>query len=83
MSPDFEYRREVTEIVAEIAEKPAGEIAEDAELEDLGIDSLDGLRIVAAVEKRYGIVIEETEIPKIRTMTDIFRLIEKHAPEVE
>ena len=82
MPLDDTLKREIAEIVAEIAEVDAATISPDAELEDLGVDSLDGLRIVAAVEKKYGIVIEEAEITTIRTMPDIFRLVERFGPGV-
>jgi acyl carrier protein len=75
--------REVIEIVAEVAELEPGEVDPAAKLEDLDIDSLDGLRIVAAVEKKYGIVIDEAEIAEIRTMPDIIALVDRHAAEVE
>ena len=82
MSREEKLTREVIEIVAEIAEIDAGEIATDASLEQLELDSLDGLRIVAAVEKKYGIVIDEAEIAKIRTMLDIIGLVRRYAPDV-
>jgi len=73
--------REVIEIVAEIADLPVEEVAPDATLEGLGIDSLNGLRIVAAVEKRFGVNIPDEEIGKIRTMPQIFALVDAHPPE--
>jgi len=76
-------KQEVIEIVADIAELEVDEVTAESKLEDLGIDSLGGLRIVAAVEKKYGLVISEQEISKIRTMPDIFGLVERHADEVE
>lgn len=76
-----QIRREVIGIVAEIAEVTPGEVAEDASLEALGIDSLGGLRLVAAVEKRWNVVIDESEIAGIRTMQDVFALVRRHAPE--
>ena len=76
-------KREVIEIVAEIAEIEAHEVAADAELEPLGIDSLDGLRIIAEVEKKYGIVINEDEISTIRTVPDIFALVRRYSGEVK
>jgi acyl carrier protein len=82
MRTDEEITSEVIAIVAEIAEVEPERVSPTARLEDLGIDSLDGLRIVAAVEKRYGIVIEEAAIGKIRTMPDILGLVRRHAPEV-
>ena len=83
MPPDDTLKREVVEIVARIAEREVGEVGTDARLEELGLDSLDGLRIVAAVEKKYGIVIDEDEIARIRTMPDIFELVARYAPEVK
>ena len=83
MEIDEKLRQEVIEIVAEIAEVEAHEISADAELEKLGIDSLDGLRIVADVEKKYGIVINEDEISAIRTVPDIFTLIRRYSTKVE
>jgi acyl carrier protein len=78
-----DLKRGVIEIVADIAELKIDEVAEDATLEDLGVDSLGGLRIVAAVEKKYHLVVDEQEIMKIRTMPDIFSLVERHLPDVE
>jgi len=72
---------EVVAIVARIAELDPERVSTQARLEDLGLDSLDGLRIVAAVEKRFGIVIDEADITSIRTMPDIIRLVERHSGE--
>jgi acyl carrier protein len=77
-----DIRRDVIAIVAEIAEVEPAQVGAEATLESLGIDSLDGLRIVAAVEKRFDIVIEEAEIGRIRTMPDIFALVEARAADV-
>jgi acyl carrier protein len=76
-------KAEVIAIVADIAELELDEIQPDSKLEDLGVDSLGGLRVVAAVEKRFGLVIPEEEIGKIRTMPDIFELVVRHADEVK
>ncbi len=79
--PDRERtRREVIQVVADIADLPVERISEDATLESLGIDSLNGLRIVAEMEKRYGINIPDEAIGKIRSMPDIFGLVDAHIP---
>ncbi len=64
------------QIVADVAEIPVEQVQPDAVLASLDIDSLRGLRIVAEVEKRYRIVIGESEIGKIRSVMDIFALVE-------
>ncbi len=80
---DEKLKQEIIEIVAEIAEVDVDQITGDAELEKLGIDSLDGLRIIADVEKKYGIVINESEIGPIRTLPDILTLVERYSSEVK
>lgn len=80
---DDKLTQEVIDIVAGVAELEPAEVAADARLEDLGIDSLGGLRIVAAVEKKYRIVIDEAAIAKIRTMPDILDLVRQHSREVD
>ena len=81
MSDREKVRKEDIAIVADIAELEPGEIAEDASLEELGIDSLNGLRLVAEVEKRYNINIPDDVIGKIRTIPEIFALVDAHEPE--
>jgi len=76
-----EVRQDVIRIVAGIAEVPPEQIAADATLEGLGIDSLNGLRIVAEMEKRYDISIPDEAIGKIRTIPDILALVDAHLPE--
>ena len=80
MSSHDRLTQEVIAIVASVAELDPGTVSPSATLEELGVDSLDGLRIVAAVEKRFGIVIDEAEIGKIRTMPDILELVLRYAP---
>jgi acyl carrier protein len=72
----YEARTQLMAIVAEIADVPVEQVSPDALLADLDIDSLRGLRIVAAVEKRWGIVVNEDAIGRIRSMGDIFALVE-------
>ncbi|MGD8816726.1 MAG: phosphopantetheine-binding protein [Acidobacteriota bacterium] len=44
---------------------------DDRIIEDLGAESLDVVNIVAAVEDRYRIRIEEQELPDLRTVRDL------------
>jgi acyl carrier protein len=78
-SHEERWTREVVEIVAGIAEVEPERVEAEASLAALGLDSLDGLRVVAAVEKRFGVVIEEREIGAIRTMGDILAIVRRHA----
>lgn len=44
-------------------------------LEDLGAESADVLNLVVALEDRYDIRIEESEIPELVTAADVHRLV--------
>ncbi|HVF25952.1 MAG TPA: acyl carrier protein [Anaerolineales bacterium] len=51
--------------------------AQDRLMEDLGAESADVANIVAAVEKKYHIVVKESEIARIFTPADLLELVEK------
>ena len=76
---DFEkLKEEIKKIVSEVSEVPQEQLKEDARfVEDLGIDSMMALEIVANIEKKYKIVIPEEEIPKIRSLKDVYDIMEK------
>ena len=76
MTDRDDARRSIMEIVAAIADVPVETVSSESMLADLDVDSLRGLRIVAAVEKRWGIVVAEEAIGRIRSMKDIFALVE-------
>jgi len=44
---------------------------------DLGIDSLERVEIVCALEDRYGIEIDEDKFKKFKTVRDIVTYLEK------
>jgi len=76
---DFEkLKEEIKKIVSEVSEIPQEQLKEDARfVEDLGIDSMMALEIVANIEKKYKVVIPEEEIPKIRSLKDVYDIMEK------
>ena len=50
--------------------------------EDLGGDSLDAVEIVAAVEEKFKIEIENDEVLQIQTVADLIQIIEKKGSTV-
>jgi acyl carrier protein len=53
-------------------------LAPEARLaEDLGLDSLDGVDLVVAIEKKFDFRIEESAARQMRTMGDIYAYCEK------
>jgi len=82
MSDIGDYKTEIKKLVAEIAEKTPEEITDDAKFsEDLGIDSMMALEIVASIEKKYKVIIPEGEIPNMRSLQNIYDLIGKLLPK--
>ncbi|MHA2217485.1 MAG: acyl carrier protein [Candidatus Hodarchaeales archaeon] len=66
------YEEEVKSMVAEILEMPAEKLTPDADFfNDLSVDSLKAIEIVAAFEKKYRVIIPEQDIPNIRTLRQI------------
>lgn len=80
MAPkNFEViKQEVKKAVAAIIEIPESKLTDDIKfIEDLGIDSMMALEIVASIEKKYKVVIPEEDIPKMRCLRDIYNSLEK------
>jgi acyl carrier protein len=70
-----EIKKELRELVAEIAEVEQEKITDDARfVEDLGMDSMMALEILAAIEERYRIQIPEDLLPKLTNLKEAVRL---------
>lgn len=70
-------RDSVIDIVARISRIDADEFEDDVLIrEELGIDSLMAMEIVAACERRLGISIDEGQLSCIETVGDFLELVE-------
>lgn len=77
-TPSSSLEQEVRDIIAEIIEKDAKQITFDAHLiNDLGADSMMALEILAALEKKYKVVVPEEELPKLTSLGKIMELVER------
>lgn len=54
-----------------------GKIAEDASIQDLGIDSLGLLELIFRIEEVFGIRIENADAQQIQTLSDIANLVDR------
>ncbi|RYZ65047.1 MAG: acyl carrier protein [Proteobacteria bacterium] len=66
-------KEELRALVAEIAEIDA--VADDAPFKELGIDSMMGVEIVAAIERQYKVKIADAELEKISTLQNSYELV--------
>jgi len=78
-----EITAQVGEILVADFEIEPGLLVPEAHLaDDLGLDSLDGVDLVVALEKRFGCRIEESEARAMRTLQDIYDSVARHAREL-
>ena len=69
--------QEILEIVSTVIEKEPGNIPLDAHLiQDIGADSMMALEILAALEKKYKIVIPEDKLKEMTTVNKIISMVE-------
>ena len=72
--------QEVVDLVA-MQLGAAGVVPGDRLVEELGAESADVLNLVATLEDRYGIEIDEEEIPRLSTVADVQRLVRERLGE--
>jgi acyl carrier protein len=66
-------------LIAEIVEIEPEKITLEASfVEDLGMDSMMALEILAAMEKKYKIQIPEGKLGKIRNLKEVVKLTEEY-----
>jgi acyl carrier protein len=66
-------------LVAEIIEKAPSEIKSDDRLiEDLGVDSMMALEILAGIEKKYKITIPEEKLAEFITLGSIIAIAKEY-----
>ncbi len=71
--------QEIRTLVAEILEMDPPSIDGDAKfVEDLGVDSMLALEILAAIEKKYKTHIPEENLPKMTSLNETIRVTRQH-----
>lgn len=70
--------QEIRALVAEILETEPGEVNGNAKfVQDLGMDSMMALEILAGIEKKYKVVIPEEMLPKFTDLNTTIRLVKE------
>lgn len=69
---------ELRNLIAEIVEVGQDKITLEAHfVEDLGMDSMMALEILASIEKKYKLRIPEENLPKITTLNKTIEIVKK------
>ncbi len=62
--------------VAQFIGQDLGQVSETADFsEDLGMDSLDRLELMAAVEKEYDVTLSDEELSSVSNLRDLIRAL--------
>jgi acyl carrier protein len=73
---DEEIRQDIIKVLAKIARIDESSITDDVLIQDeLGIDSLMGIEVIAKVEKYYNIHLEESLLLEMNLVGDFFNLV--------
>lgn len=72
-------KEQLRALVAEIAEKD--EVPDDASFKDLGIDSMMGVEIVAAIERQYHIKVGDEELSEFKDLASAYALVVRKLEE--
>lgn len=71
--------QDIKQIISTILEIEPDKITPEARfVEDLGMDSMMALEILAAIEKKYHITIPEENLTKMTSLSDVINLTKNH-----
>ena len=74
--PD-DLTQRVLRIIAETQRKDPAQVTIDSSFEELGIDSMDGVNIVFALENEFNINVPDEEVKNIRSVRDMVEGVRK------
>ena len=74
--PNEQLVKEIMALISKVIKVPEDKIDPNANLfTDLGVDSLLGVEIFAALDKKYGLDVPEEKLRDINTVNDIIALV--------
>ena len=71
----MDIKLKLSEVFA--SKSPNAKLEDETKLEDLGLDSLDKIELLYAIEESFGIEFENEEMQSFITIRDIVKSIEK------
>jgi len=74
--PDDQLAKEIKGLVSKVIKVPEEKIDVNANIfTDLGVDSLLGVEIFAALDKKYGLDVPEDKLAEINTLNDVINIV--------
>lgn len=75
MTEQAKLKEELRALILEIAEKD--DLPDDTHFKELGIDSMMGVEIVAAIERQYKVKFEDSELSEVTTLNKSFDIVKR------
>ena len=76
--------KDVQKIVADLLAVDIEDVTLSARLiEDLNADSLDAVELAMSLEEHFEITVEDDEIERMNSVSDIVETIKRHRPDLE
>jgi len=73
-----DLEKEMTGLISKVLKIPEEKIFMNSNLfDDLGADSLLGVEILAALDKKFGINIPDERLGTVKTVSDLLKLVEE------
>jgi acyl carrier protein len=76
-TPSDPLQQRVLTIIAETQRKDPALVTIDSSFEELGIDSMDGVNIIFALENEFNINVPDEEVKTIRSIRDMVNGVRK------
>ena len=76
-----QIRMKIKELVASVTEREPEEIPDNIGFRELGVDSLLGMELMLAIEKKFKIDIPEEEFEKLLTVDEAVPVVERYLAE--
>ena len=68
--------KEIVELVARVTKIPQNKINLESDLfSDLGVDSMTGIEIFSAIDKKYNLDVPEEKLKSVKTVGDLVQLV--------
>ena len=71
----------VTAKIAEVLRLPEDKVTEDVSLQDLTVDSFVLVELVVELQEEFGVYFVQEDLPGVRIIGDVVRLVEERRRE--
>lgn len=67
----------IADLIVEATDVDRSAVTPRSRFADFGLDSVEAMALVAQVEERYGVSVDEDELARIATLRELVRAVER------